>query len=352
MSVSAEPDWALICEAVPDPVIVIDAETHEIVRASGAVSDRFGYDPETLLGEHHTILHPKSDAERYATLLDRHGEELDLLRSFPDGSPLYVETAAGTQVPVEINASRVQSAGGELLVGVFRETTEQVALEQRLVGQRDNLKLLNEVVRHDIRNDLQLVEAYAEMLADYVDDEGTEYLEIIQESTHQAVELTKTARNLTAVMLDSESAPEPVPIATTLETQIEDIRSTYPGSVLTLEGTLPERAVVADDMLGVVFRNLLKNAIQHNDARVPQVAVSVTIDKPRLQVRVADNGPGVPEGHKEEIFGKGELGLESNGSGIGLYLVQYLVDGYDGTVWIEDNEPTGAVFAVELPLAD
>ncbi|RJX51996.1 hypothetical protein DP106_00065 [Halonotius pteroides] len=69
-------------------------------------------------------------------------------------------------------------------------------------------------------------------------------------------------------------------------------------------------------------------------------------------VQVADNGPGVPDDHKAEIFGKGETGLDSAGTGLGLYLVETLVSAYDGSVSVADNDPEGAVFAVTLPRAE
>ena len=69
-------------------------------------------------------------------------------------------------------------------------------------------------------------------------------------------------------------------------------------------------------------------------------------------VRVADNGPGIPDTQKETIFGKGEKGLDSPGTGLGLYLVRTLVKQYGGAVWVEDNDPEGSVFVVERPLTE
>jgi len=97
-------------------------------------------------------------------------------------------------------------------------------------------------------------------------------------------------------------------------------------------------------MLASVFRNLLNNAVQHNDTDAPEVTVTREETDDRIRVRVADNGPGVPDAEKDEIFGKGEKGLDSAGSGIGLYLVSVLTRQFGGDVWVEDNEPRGAVF--------
>ena len=224
--------------------------------------------------------------------------------------------------------------------------------QERLAEQRDDLRLLNQVMRHDIRNDLQLIGAYAELLEEHVDEEGVEYLKIIKESTESATDLTATARDLARVMLDTDCEVRSVSIESVLAQQVEELRTGHPGAVVTVEGSIPDVEVAGNDMLGSVFRNLLANAIQHNDETPPEVTVSAAERDGSIEVRIADNGPGVPDSQKDEIFGRGEKGLESSGAGIGLYLVQSLVDTYGGDVFVEDNDPEGAVFVVELPVAE
>ena len=225
--------------------------------------------------------------------------------------------------------------------------------EDRLKRQRDDLRLLNQVMRHDIRNDLQLVGAYAELLDDHVDEEGREYLDVIKRNTQSAVSLTTTVRDLAEVMLREDAEPGRVALDRVLSQQVEEVRSAYSEAVFTVEGSFPGEDVVADEMLSSVFRNLLRNAVQHNDETPPKVTVSAAVDEDRgvAEVRVADNGPGIPENQRDEVFGKGEKGLDSPGAGIGLYLVRSLVEIYGGDVRIEDNEPKGAAFVVGLPLA-
>ncbi|KOX97043.1 sensor histidine kinase [Halorubrum tropicale] len=226
--------------------------------------------------------------------------------------------------------------------------------EERLKRQRDDLRLLNQVMRHDIRNDLQLVGAYAELLDDHVDEEGEKYLDVIKRNTQSAVSLTTTVRDLAEVMLREDAEPSRVTLDRVLSQQVEEVRSGYSEAVFTVEGSYPEVEVVGDEMLSSVFRNLLRNAVQHNDKTPPTVAVSASVDEAAgvAEVRVADNGPGVPKDQRDEIFGKGEKGLDSPGAGIGLYLVRSLVETYGGDVWVEDNDPEGAVFVVRLPLCE
>jgi signal transduction histidine kinase len=110
-------------------------------------------------------------------------------------------------------------------------------------------------------------------------------------------------------------------------------------------------------MLSTVFRNLLDNAVQHNDGPEPEVVVSVDVGEEGARVAVADDGPGIPDGKKAEVFGKGDKGLDSEGTGIGLYLVNSVVTQFGGRVWVEDRkdgdgDPAGSVFLVELRRAE
>lgn len=228
---------------------------------------------------------------------------------------------------------------------------ENSITEQKLRQQRDDLELLNELMRHDIRNDLQLIQAYSEMLDEHVDEEAQEYLRIIKENTAHAVELTQTVGSLAQVMLRDQAMTGQVSLEPVLARQVEQARTAYPAAAITVEKVCTA-TTAGDDMLGSVFRNLLQNAIRHNNKTPPEVQVSATRteDADEVIVRIADNGPGIPDEQKQTVFGKGEKGLNSPGAGLGLYLVQTLVETYGGEVWIEDNDPEGAIFVVSLPV--
>lgn len=208
------------------------------------------------------------------------------------------------------------------------------------------------MLRHDIRNDLQVISGYAGLAEDHVDEEAAGHLATIQETTEDAVDLTRTARDLAEVLLQPELSDQRIHLADTLEQQVEETRSGHRDAIVTIERPLPQTTVQADEMASSVFRNLLENAIQHNDKDIPEVNVTVEEKDSLVEVQVADNGPGVPESQKDEIFGRGEKGPESEGTGIGLYLVNTLVTRYGGNVWVEDNNPEGAVFIIELPIAE
>ncbi|WP_181686052.1 PAS domain S-box protein [Halorhabdus salina] len=274
-------------------------------------------------------------------------------RAFETGEAFFEWThqrADGTAFPAEVKLSRFEYESEPALHALVRDITERKEYEQRLETQRDNLDVLNRVLRHDIRNDLQLVTAYAELIAEESDDEtARDYIETVLEGAEHAVELTRTAREMADVMLSAADEIEEIALRSVLESELEEVRSAYPDAVFTVDSDVPAETVQAGSMLASVFRNLLKNAVQHNDKSTPAVTVSATTRAETVVVRIADNGPGVPPEQQDTIFGKGETGLESSGTGIGLYLVKTLVENYGGSVHVEDNEPEGAVFVVALP---
>ncbi len=322
-------------------------ETGAIRFANEFYAEMLGTDRSSLVGTHVAETNPDLDSEQFA----------EYWASFEEGETRRTDTVHrrlddGTEFPVMVTTTHTTIGGTTYNVGTVEDVTERKEYEQRLMKQRDNLETLNQMVRHDIRNDLQLVTAYAELVEDHVDEEAREYLETVQESAANAVELTKSARVLADVMLQADLEDQYTSLAPALERALEDVRSAFPGAAIEVEGSLPRTTVVANEMLDSAFRNLLQNAVQHNDKDLARVTVSTSVGDDHAEVRVADNGPGVPEEQKEKIFGKGERGLESEGTGIGLYLVKSLVEGYGGEVRVEDNDPEGSVFVVRLPVSD
>ena len=117
-----ERKYQRILEAVPDPVVVADAETGEILEANERAGALFGYDPSALVGMNQMALHPSGEAERYRGLFEHHvGAEQEIVTHLPDGSNVLIETAEGEHVPVEINAHVFEDGDHRRIAGVFRD---------------------------------------------------------------------------------------------------------------------------------------------------------------------------------------------------------------------------------------
>jgi PAS domain S-box-containing protein len=347
---------------------VLDSD-FDVVWINEAVEEFFGISRADLLGEDKAdmirteIRQIFEDPDRFADTVIASYEDNSYVESFR----CHVLPAGGREerwllhwsAPIE----RGLYAGGR--IEHYTDITETVRYERRLEEQRDNLSTLNEVMRHDIRNDLQMILAHAELLADHVDDEAAEHVEAIRENAAEAVDFTTTARETAALMLSTEGEYRPVRLETVLASALDEIRATAPDAVVSDSLAVDGVSIRADDLLESVFRNLLKNAIQHNDSEVPEVAVTAVERGDTAVVRIADNGPGIPDEQKGTVFRKGEAALDSGGTGLGLYLVSTLVERYGGEVRVEDrtdplstddpedpDDHTGAVFVVELPTTD
>ncbi len=335
-------------ENAQDAFFVIDVgtESYRIERVNPAYESLTGLDSESIQGQTIRDVFGPEDGGQIETHYDgcvRRGEPVSYVERLDVPEPgSYWDTRIA---PVAVDGEVVQ------IVGATRNVTEQKMYEQRLEQQRDGLELLNEMVRHDIRNDLQVIASYAELLATRVDEGDRGYVERILNNAETAVELTRTARDLAGTMLQTEESTEPTPLRQALLAQIDDIRTSYADAVVSVDGDIPSLTVKANDMLPSVFRNVIKNAIQHNDNDEPEVTISVDYDDKEVSVAVIDNGPGIPDDQKDAVFGKGEKGLESEGTGIGLYLVNTLVEKYGGRVRVDDNAPTGTIVTTTLERA-
>ena len=335
-----------IIDLVPDLIFVKNSEG-EYLLANEATAAAYGATPEEIEGNREAEVIPDADdSEEFRR------DDLDVLSSgqpktipeeeltTADGETRVLET---TKIPYQ-----VADSGDEAVLGYARDITALKEYEETLERQRDNLEVLNQVVRHDVRNALQLVLAYGATLEPHVDEGGEEYLRQILEAGREAVDITRTAGDVTEVLLHSDGDRRPVSLRHILEAQVEEARSSHERAIVSIDGTVPDTRVLADDLLESVFRNLLNNAVVHNDTDLPSITVSATVTEERTRVRVTDNGPGIPDERKDELFERGRKGLDSDGTGIGLYLVRTLVDRYGGDVWVEDADTGGSAFVVEL----
>ncbi|QSG04439.1 sensor histidine kinase [Halapricum desulfuricans] len=245
---------------------------------------------------------------------------------------------------------------GGLIVGWYDArrlavTGERERERERLADEREKLALVNRIVRHDIGNDLQVIAGTADVLERHVDADGQDALERLQRTTSEAMDLTERLRTFVSAMEDDDADLRPVAVRQVIRTQVENFRERNPGVTVSLE-SVPDIAVRADELLASVLHNLLSNAVAHNDSDAPHVVVTVETDAETVSIRVADDGPGIAEAERETLFERGELGADSDGSGIGLYIVDMLVDRYGGSITVEDSDLGGAAFGLELPRAD
>ena len=217
--------------------------------------------------------------------------------------------------------------------------------ELRRVNQRNSV--MNRVLRHNIRNDLNVIQAHTDMLAAATPDDEP-HTDVIERKTREVLSLSAAARDLAA--LDSgEGDTGPVDLGELVAGYVDVARTEHPEADITYDG--PDSCPVATGaVVRAVLDNLVENAVAHHDGD-PVIDIELeSLGPETVELRVRDDGPGIPDDQFDVLFQDGE-DRSRHGSGLGLWLVKWFVDRHDGDLHLEDNEPRGSVVCLRLPAA-
>jgi len=218
---------------------------------------------------------------------------------------------------------------------LFRDITDRETREQRLA-------VLNRILRHNVRNDLDVVLAYA----DHVDDE--ELRTGIRESTTNLLELSNKVREAEAVMTESTDSPESVDLTDVLSTVADQFRSGSDSADISL--ACPDEMVILSHrtVLLRVLSELVENSLEHATTDSPRVELSLrAVADDTVEISVADDGPGIPERERDLLAGGTETQLE-HGQGIGLWFVNWAVTQLGGEIRFRENDPEGSIVTIRL----
>lgn len=118
--------YRALVDAAPAAILVTDAESGDIVEANRAAEELLGRSADDLTGENHSAIHPAEDKKLYDSLLrERVDSEPGLVNRHADGSQIYVETAAGDRIPVEITSQVIELEDEQLIQSVIRDVVKR-----------------------------------------------------------------------------------------------------------------------------------------------------------------------------------------------------------------------------------
>lgn len=305
-----------------------------------AAESIFGWKENEVLGSIPPFV-PRSEEEAWREFVDRvcrQGSVEDVRVS--------LRTVRGRPIEASVTGTETAGATGSILVAI-RDRTE-------LIEQTNVNDLYTRVLRHDVRNELNLVLGYARMIAEGGGDDDDEraWAERIRESTRRVLRTTETARDLDR-SLTASSEIRAIDLAEVVEPIVDDYRELFPAATITAD--LPETPARVGPSIAVAIENLIDNAIRHNDgedARV-DVRLETTIERGDrwTELVVADDGPGIPRAEREVLIEGTESPLQ-HGSGLGLWLVYWLVRKSNGELLYEPNDPRGSIVVVRLLAAE
>lgn len=318
--------FTYLFETLPDPVDEVMFEDGEpIVRGVNAAFERtFGYDGSELVGS------PLPEAF-----------------SMPMTAKEAVEHTMATTVGTRQFLFRrvpYRSDGDRYAFGIYTDITPLKERERQL-------KVLHRALRHDLRNGLNVVTAAANQLAaaecrtDRRDLAG-----VLEERAHSLVALSEDAAAIERTIANPDGAGriDAVPI---VESTVERYRDE-----LAIETDLPQTLpVIADHRLGSAMSSLLENVREHcppegGEEGRPHARVTLERAGGVGELRVEDDGPGIPAFERELVDGTREITQLEHGSGLGLWLVKWTVESYGGRVAFEEGP--GTTVLIHLPLAN
>ncbi|NMO94635.1 sensor histidine kinase [Paenibacillus lemnae] len=211
-------------------------------------------------------------------------------------------------------------------------------------------------VSHDFQSPLMNIQGYAEVLKspDLNDQERLEYLNIIDQESRRLSNLTKQLLLLTS--LDQASYPVKygeVSLDRQLKMTLKRYRWRLEEQDIELTYKMEPVAIKGDsELLANVWDNLLTNAIKYNRHR-GSIYIELAQDGDKARVMFKDTGVGIPEEAAEEVFERFFRVDESrkmDGAGLGLSIVQQIVNLHQGSVTVQSEAGRGSVFTVTLPL--
>ena len=262
----------------------------------------------------------------------------------------------GTITDQQMRMARGVASQGAAAIGL----TRSLATEREAVARLRELDQLKSTfiaaVSHELRTPLTTIIGFSDILSESVaDSEASEFVNLIRrESTHLESLITNllVTSRMEAGMLQLQR--KEVDLSSIIVEAAGLIEHLFPDRKLNLaldEGLLLKSADA--DRLRQVFINLIENAAKYSTVGTP-VDISGTIEDDQvIRITITDEGAGVPNEEKQAIFqrfhrGKGQA---LSGTGIGLFLVQALVESHGGNVWVEDrSDKSGACFVVTLPV--
>ncbi len=271
----------------------------------------------------------------------RSGDREELLRIMRDTGEITdfsgdTVRKDGTHFPVSLNVQFTRDEKGRVrgTEGIVRDITERKSMEHVIQETNRKLNLLNSITRHDIVNQLTMLQGFTQLAAmEESDPVISEYLTKIDagsETIYRQIEFMKTYHELG--------------IHTPGWFRLDETIQNAGRKEVIFSGTCKDIEIFSDPMLEKVFFNLFENAIKHGE-RVTEIAIRCERDPEGIIIIVEDNGIGIPQGEKEKIF---EKGFGKN-TGLGLFLAKEILSITGITIRESGTPGKGAKFEITVP---
>ncbi|MCL9817394.1 PAS domain-containing protein [Natronocalculus amylovorans] len=285
----------------------------------------------------------RSNSQLRTAISDGESTTVEVLNYRRDGTPFWNQVQL---TPV------FDTDGSIVRIITFQyDITTRIETEQRI-------ELLQRVLRHNIRNDVNVILGYLDLLVDreMIDAQQTAP---IRRGATRILELSENARNLETLLEEISFEPTPISVVDLLEQAIDRVSEGAFDESVYIQST-GETTVLGSDGITLACTELIKNAIKHGrepynelqiqvtDAKLNQAATNTAVDAARIEFH--DRGPPLSNLDRATLLGKTETPIQ-HGSGIGLWVVHWLITMSGGEISYDVSPTGGNCITVTVPVA-
>ncbi len=314
---------------------LVDGEP-QILETNDAFCEAFGYESTSVIGEPLNELIVPSGKEAEA-------QQFDQRTNTGQSNAAVVERTAGEGRRMFVY--RGVPYKDRYGFAIYSDITDEMQ-------QQRHLDVLHRVLRHNLRNELTVVMGMADQIVDKTDEPSTQKAAAkIKDTASRLSQLSDEAKTIQQA-LDEVVSIRPIELQPLADSVLDGCEKRFNSAEITAD-VPADMTVRANNKLQTVLRSLLDNAIRHNDSPDPQVHLSATTyDSDTIEVAVVDNGPGIPQTEQQIITKDAEITSLDHGSGLGLWVVKWIVEGYGGWLDIETPESGGSIVRLYLNTAN
>ncbi|AUX10097.1 multi-sensor signal transduction histidine kinase [Halalkaliarchaeum desulfuricum] len=217
-------------------------------------------------------------------------------------------------------------------VGIHLDIDDRKRREQELERQNERLDAFTSIVSHDLRNPLSVAQGRLELAREECDNEHIDHVHRMHDRIESLIE------DLLTLAREGKTVTDPDPVD--LVAIVENCFGTVETADATVVTDLDRRVLADESRLKQVFENLFRNAVEHGGEDVV-----VTVGELDDGFYLEDDGPGIPEDEREQVF---EAGYSSsrNGTGFGLSIVKEIVEAHEWGIRVTESTDGGARFEI------
>lgn len=346
--------------SIGDGVYAIDQEG-TIIMMNKQAADLLELEPSEAIGKSAVDLCMIADETKKVFKKEDH----PLLRALAAGieikssvmKPYYI-ISDKKEIPVSMTATPVMLNGTVIgVINVFRDITKEVWIDR---SKSEFISLAS----HQLRTPISTISWYAETLLGndlgQVSEKQRKYLEEIYHANQRMVELVNALLNVSRLEMGSLIIePQPMLLPELVETALKNMRVQIAQKNLEVrqsyQDNLPHVSIDSK-LMGIIFENLLSNSVKYtpkNGKVEIEIAASKKVPE-ELVIKVHDTGIGIPQEAQKQIFerffrAENAKEVDTDGTGLGLYIVKSILDQTGGKIWFESQEGKGSSFFIGIP---